>query len=145
MCGSFKFTTQMTVISNSVFAQRLSTYMTRSSRFKVFSIIRIKYHLLREFKLIIYLLYSLFKTIYKYPSHIVVFAICSIRYGILLVQTIIEAFYVITKRARSMFLVCIIIRHTRVWLASVYRFDKCFEICINNKWNSHGSIIVFKT
>src|SRR6218665_2616976 len=82
------------------------------------------YHLLREFKLIIYLFYSLFKTIYKYPSHIVVFAICSLRYGILLVQTIIEAFYVITKRARRMFLVCIRIRHTRVWLANVYRFDK---------------------
>src|SRR6218665_3847026 len=114
MCGSFKFTTQMTVVSNSVFVQRPSTYMTLSNRFKGFPIVRIKYHLLREFKLIIYLLDSLFKTIYKYPSQIVVFAICRIRYGILLVQTIIEAFYVITKRARSMFLVCIRIRHTRV-------------------------------
>src|SRR6218665_1220121 len=124
MCGSFIFTTQMTVVSNSAFVQRPSTYMTRSSRFKVFPIVRIKYHLLREFKLIIYLLYSLFKTIYKYPSHIVVFGFCSIRYGILLVQTIIKTFYVITKQARNMFLVCIRIRHTNVWLASVYRFDK---------------------
>src|SRR6218665_923659 len=124
MSGSFKFATQMTMIPNLILSQRPSTHMTCSGRFKVLPIIRIKYHLLREFKLLIYLLYSLFKTIYKYPSHIVVFAICSIRYGILLVQTIIEAFYVITKRARSMFLVCIRIRHTRVWLASVNRFDK---------------------
>src|SRR6218665_177341 len=113
----------MTVVSDTVSAQPTSAYMTNSSCVKFLHIGFIKYHLLGKFKLIIYLFDIIFKTIYEFPSHIVMFAFSCERHWLMRIDAIVEAFYVLAKRAGYMSLIFISARLVRIWLTRINRFD----------------------
>src|SRR5688572_29931441 len=110
MSGSSIFTGEMAVISNSIFAQLSSADMTCSSIIETFLLSYSEYHLLREFKLVIYLFYIFYKSIYEYLCYIIVFVFSRVRYRILRVYAVLEAFYIITKRARGVLLILFSIR-----------------------------------
>src|SRR5688572_7556077 len=119
--------------------------MAVSSLFKTFLLIFTEYHLLREFKLVIYSFNILYKSVNKYLCDIIVIVFGRVRYRLLRIYAVVEALYIITKRARRVFLVFVRIGHVRIWLASVYRFNKAFKISIHYERDPHLSIIIFKT
>src|SRR5688572_21189007 len=119
--------------------------MAVSSLFKTFLLIFTEYHLLREFKLVIYSFNILYKSVNKYLCDIIVIVFSRVRYRLLRIYTVVEALYIITKRARRVFLVFISIRRVGIRLACIDRFDKRFKIGVYYKRDSHLSIIIFKT
>src|SRR5688572_17508096 len=119
--------------------------MAVSSLFKTFLIIFTEYHLLWEFKMVIYSFNIFYKSIYEYLCHIIVFIFSRVRYRILRIYAVVEALYIITKRVRRVFLVFISIRRVGIRLACIDRFDKRFEIGVYYKRDSHLTIIIFKT
>src|SRR6218665_3004815 len=113
----------MTVVSDTVSAQLTSAHMTNSSCVKFLYIGFIKYNILGKFKLNIYLFDIIFKIIYEFLSHIVIFAFSCERHWLMRIDAIVEAFYVIAKRAGYMSLIFISVKLVRIWLTRINRFD----------------------
>src|SRR5271157_3860915 len=107
MSSSSKFTAIMTMISNFIATQLATTYMTHSRIIISFLVFVIEDHFLGKFKLIMYLFFILFKSIYKYLSNVIIFTFSSKDYWRLCIYTIIKAFYIITKRTWHMLLIFI--------------------------------------
>src|SRR5271155_2437611 len=117
MSSSSKFTTKVTMISNFniiVFTKITITDMTCSSIIVSLSVNFSQYHLLRKLKLIINLLYILFKGINKHLCNIIIFTFSCEYYWFLRINGIIKTLNIITKRARSVFLIFTRLRFTYI-------------------------------
>src|ERR1043165_953745 len=114
----------MTMISYSIFVQLSPTDVAVSSFAKTFLLCFAKYHRLFEFKLIVDLFYIFYKGIYEYLGYIIVLIFCCKRYRLLRINAVIEAFYIVTKRARHMLLIFISERRVGIRLTGGNRFNK---------------------
>src|ERR1043165_2823622 len=134
----------MTMIPNSIFVQLSSTDVAVSSFAKTFLLCFVEYHRLWKFKLIVYLFDIFYKRIYKYLGYIIVLIFSRKRYWIFRINAVIEAFYIVTKRARYMLLIFISIGCLRIGLTCIDRPNEGLEICIDDERDTHLFEIMIK-
>ena len=142
MSGSSKLTSQMTMITHSIFTEFFVTDVTKSGVIISYFVVHSHYHTFWEPKLFINFLDILFKCVYL--SNIVIIIFFYKSNWFLIIECIIKTLYVVTKSAGDVFLLPLGVALVRVWLTCWQLWCAGFKICIYHKWNPHWSIVILK-
>ena len=141
MSGSSKLTSQITMISHSIFTEFFATDVINSGVIISHFVVHSHYHTFWEPKLFINFLDILFKCVYKYLCNIVIIIFFYKSNWFFRLECIIITLYVVTIFAGDVF--PILLGAALVRACWQLRCEG-FKICIYYKCNPHWSIAILK-